>query len=447
MSGMSGGGGSGGLFSDPLELALIAGTAIAAPYAAPLLFEGGALAGSTMLGAGVAGAGIGGLANAAMGRNAVQGMEMGALGGAGGSALGVNSAATLGAGTVAPAASLGAGESIVGGVGATGTGLGLTGTQAAMGLGGIGLAGAMTADKAKYGVPANSAVNWNGGSLSNFRYDPRSYNPDTVTPPNPAYQAQYKQRQQQQDQAQTTPYQPVYAAGGGLMQDQTNFANGGMYPMSQQDHTQFATSPQMPASMQATMASYDPETNPLTGEPTAHMASGGDVGKFNTPLADPTGYKLQPSMMYTQVSQDPNSLLPQDILNIMQANGFAGGNGGFDFPHFGGPTSSSAQGHAAGGMMNGGIADLGSYSDGGQLLKGPGDGMSDSIPARIGRKQPARLADSEFVVPADVVSHLGNGSSDAGAKKLYAMMNNVRKARTGKNKQAPKINADKYLPR
>jgi hypothetical protein len=61
---------------------------------------------------------------------------------------------------------------------------------------------------------------------------------------------------------------------------------------------------------------------------------------------------------------------------------------------------------------------IGGYSDGGRMLKGPGDGMSDSIPATIGRKQPARLADGEFVVPADVVSHLGNGSTDAGAKKL-----------------------------
>jgi hypothetical protein len=89
---------------------------------------------------------------------------------------------------------------------------------------------------------------------------------------------------------------------------------------------------------------------------------------------------------------------------------------------------------------------LGGYSDGGRMLKGPGDGMSDDIPASIGGKQPARLADNEFVVPADVVSHLGNGSSDAGAKKLYAMMDKVRKARTGKKKQAPAIKADKYMP-
>ena len=96
----------------------------------------------------------------------------------------------------------------------------------------------------------------------------------------------------------------------------------------------------------------------------------------------------------------------------------------------------------------GGIAGLGGYASGGnpRLLKGPGDGMSDSIPASIGGRQPARLADGEFVVPADVVSHLGNGSTDAGAKKLYSMMDKIRKARTGKKKQAPAVKADKYIP-
>ena len=98
------------------------------------------------------------------------------------------------------------------------------------------------------------------------------------------------------------------------------------------------------------------------------------------------------------------------------------------------------------GMAKGGIADLGSYSDGGRMLKGPGDGMSDHIPGIIGGKQPARLADGEFVVPADVVSHLGNGSTDAGAKRLYAMMDTVRKARTGTKKQGKQIKAEKYLP-
>jgi len=94
----------------------------------------------------------------------------------------------------------------------------------------------------------------------------------------------------------------------------------------------------------------------------------------------------------------------------------------------------------------GGLSHLGGYSDGGRMLKGPGDGMSDDIPAMIGKKQPARLADGEFVVPADVVSHLGNGSTDAGAKKLYSMMNKIRKARTGRKAQGKQINPNKFLP-
>jgi hypothetical protein len=117
------------------------------------------------------------------------------------------------------------------------------------------------------------------------------------------------------------------------------------------------------------------------------------------------------------------------------------------------PYSYDGGGGAAGGLpqdfaygRGGNISHLGSYSDGGRMLKGPGDGMSDNIPASIGGKQPARLADGEFVVPADVVSHLGNGSTDAGAKRLYAMMDNVRKARTGHKKQGKQIKAEKYLP-
>jgi membrane protein involved in colicin uptake len=113
-------------------------------------------------------------------------------------------------------------------------------------------------------------------------------------------------------------------------------------------------------------------------------------------------------------------------------------------------------GFAMGGMpmtgyaVGGGLGSLGSYSDGGRLLKGPGDGVSDSIPATIGNKQqPARLADGEFVIPARIVSELGNGSTEAGAKKLYAMMDRVQRARgktTGKNKVAANSRADKYLP-
>lgn len=103
---------------------------------------------------------------------------------------------------------------------------------------------------------------------------------------------------------------------------------------------------------------------------------------------------------------------------------------------------------AGGGMMSaGGISALGGYSDGGRLLKGPGDGVSDSIPATIGGKQPARLADGEFVIPARIVSEIGNGSTEAGAKKLYAMMDRVQGARKKSIKNvAANTKADKYLP-
>jgi len=106
-------------------------------------------------------------------------------------------------------------------------------------------------------------------------------------------------------------------------------------------------------------------------------------------------------------------------------------------------------------MANGGLSamanpyDLGSYSDGGRLLRGPGDGVSDSIPATIGKGRPARLADGEFVIPARIVSEIGNGSTDAGARKLYAMMDRIqagRKKSVGKGKVAVNSRAYKHLP-
>ena len=244
-------------------------------------------------------------------------------------------------------------------LGAAGTGtepLGF-GTKAA--LGGLGLSALIAQDNKRYGGTAAAATPYTGGNLAKFHYDPANYHPDVVQPPRPPYQADY-----------SGYARPPGYAGGGLLDpnsEPVDFMGGDMYPQSQQTNAAYATPSQMPTSAQQTMASYEPQTNPLTGEPTVGMAQGG-------------------------------------------------------------------------------IANLGGYSDGGRMLKGPGDGMSDSIPASIQGKQPARLADNEFVVPADVVSHLGNGSSDAGAKKLYAMMNKVRQARTGKAKQAPAIKADKYLP-
>jgi hypothetical protein len=126
-----------------------------------------------------------------------------------------------------------------------------------------------------------------------------------------------------------------------------------------------------------------------------------------------------------------------------------GDDGGGSFAR-GGATRRMALG-GLGALAGGGQAgyNLGGYSDGGRLLKGPGDGVSDSIPATIGDKQPARLANNEFVIPARIVSELGNGSTDAGARKLYAMMDRVQKARrktVGKGNVAVDSKADKFLP-
>jgi len=95
------------------------------------------------------------------------------------------------------------------------------------------------------------------------------------------------------------------------------------------------------------------------------------------------------------------------------------------------------------GYAAGGLASLGGK---GYYLGGRTDGMADRIPARINNQQPAALSDGEFVVPADVVSHLGNGNSNAGADVLYSMMDRIRKDRTGRKSQGRQINPSKYIP-
>lgn len=120
----------------------------------------------------------------------------------------------------------------------------------------------------------------------------------------------------------------------------------------------------------------------------------------------------------------------------------AGADGGLSTPY-------GFQRMAQGGISSLNQYNLGSYSDGGRLLKGPGDGVSDSIPAVIGKRQPARLADGEFVIPARIVSEIGNGSTEAGARKLYAMMDRIQKGRrktVGRGKVAVNSRADRYLP-
>jgi len=172
--------------------------------------------------------------------------------------------------------------------------------------------------------------------------------------------------------------------------------------------------------------------NPQYVEPTSKITKPGDpnVVPKETPRA---GYQWGWNQKDKKWEEIPITAVVSN-----QNDGGGGGDGG-DMAN-GGVT----------GYALGGLGTLGGYSDGGRLLKGPGDGVSDSIPATIGAKnQPARLADGEFVIPARIVSELGNGSTDAGARKLYAMMDRVQRARgktTGRNKVAANSRSDKYLP-
>jgi len=257
------------------------------------------------------------------------------------------------------------------------------------------------------------------------------------TRPNPYYEARY----------------PTYAASGGLMDANpptpglmdgaqaanVNFMGKDMYPMSQQSNAHYATPSQMPTSAQQSMANYEANTNPLTGAIT--MASGGIAG-YSAGGFKPVSH-LPVKGVYSDSDPD-TAKKPADQAAMIRLNKIlaAANLGKAKMPK----TSIKGLGDIPDVASAAGGGSIGGYSDGGRMLKGPGDGMSDSIPAVIGKRQPARLADGEFVVPADVVSHLGNGSTDAGAKKLYSMMDKIRKARTGKKKQAPAVNVSKYMP-
>lgn len=220
----------------------------------------------------------------------------------------------------------------------------------------------------------------------------------------------------------------------------------------------------------------------LTPKPTTPMQTDKDMGQrytYNagtvtpTPVADASGREqtyFRPS--YTPVSADAARGIygyagggPVEMMSNANA---VGANTGYPMadinkPVYASPfqtpvsknvvhgTSDTGVNPMTGEMAfaDGGISHLGDYSDGGRLLRGPGDGVSDSIPAVIGKKQPARLADGEFVVPARIVSELGNGSTEAGARKLYAMMDRIQKARgatVGKGKVAKNSRSERFLP-
>jgi hypothetical protein len=189
----------------------------------------------------------------------------------------------------------------------------------------------------------------------------------------------------------------------------------------------------------------------VPGGMAARALSGALSSPFAGAIANAFGGTQAPAPVSNAVSNQNYGFPGNDSMDL------GGGNPTGDRDFGGGSTDAAGRDSdgtplARGGLAalaQGGISHLGDYSDGGRLLRGPGDGISDSIPAMIGKKRPARLADGEFVVPARIVSELGNGSTEAGARKLYAMMDRVQKARgktVGKGKVAANSRSAKYLP-
>ena len=345
-------------------------------------------------------------------------------------------------------------------------------------------------------IPSDSK--YKGGQLANFKYDPNRYTPADVPPLPYAYRQMAmgglamggippqtnfanpsaSDMGTSQYSMATDPMSGNIAnrmAGGGLASI-SNFAGGGVtgsgqlqlnVPINIDDA---GNAPYTPAGGGfGGGGGYAPPGGPQGGS-TGSLASLGRVGQQSQPpgaapqAAQGAQMNMQDKAQSAQgMSADVNGFTPiQTNQGTLLAGQFLQGLSGMpqnqqeSSKAMGSmPFNMQAQSNNAYapqqeiGMARGGIASLGMYSDGGRLLRGPGDGVSDNIPARIGQRQEARLADGEFVVPARIVSELGNGSTEAGAKRLYKMMDNVQSARKksiGKGKFAQNTKAYKHLP-
>jgi hypothetical protein len=291
-----------------------------------------------------------------------------------------------------------------------------------------------------------------------YKYD---YNPQT---PSNMIGSQYQPTGQDTSERQWfnpsyTALPPYKAADGGIialagggpvemMSNQATLGANTMYPMANMTTSAFATPYQDPRStnMMSSMApSGGGAVNMMSGEPNmqgTRLAGGGQVPSygFGGFLGDAVS-DIGSNLGHMFKGGDEAGWANLDAM--MGGQPPAGTRYDPETKQYVPINPQQTQ------MAMGGIANLGGYSDGGRLLRGPGDGVSDSIPAQIGNKQPARLADGEFVVPARIVSELGNGSTEAGAKQLYKMLDRVQNARgktTGKDKVAKNTNAAKLLP-
>lgn len=460
---------AGGGNNQMLDMGLMIAAGIAAPELAPVLMDGGALGaglGATEATA-LTGATLSGLTGAATGQDPAKAALMGGLGGAAAGYFGgVNAAepgSMLAAGPTTPGAglnTLGAGVNPTAGLSninaptptdyANFTGQPITSApppvsppsiapQAAnaanifdkanmIGGGAAGINALMNTPPVGAYVPPGAK--YTGGNLSKFKYDPNTYQPDVVTPPNPIYYARYAEGGIASLPTGGTVEQMSRenAMGGNTM-----FPQSGIGGLTGANTYQNATNTPMGTNV---IEPTDAITDPYTGQ--MKFAAGGP-----TPTAQNMLNTMSQSTANAMQNGRSGGFDPiGSASNLISGNTSGSGSQGIDFANDPNYVFDPYKGQYVRRMANGGIAQL---AVGGKLLKGDGDGMSDGIRANIDGRQEARLADGEFVIPADVVSHLGNGSTDAGAKQLYSMMDRVRQARVGNKKQGKQINPAKYM--
>jgi hypothetical protein len=278
-------------------------------------------------------------------------------------------------------------------------------------------------------------LQYNPGIATN----PQTGQPYTPPPDVPGYDNLGQDFGKQQNYFPTAGYQNITPeqakairgyAGGGPVEAMSNSNALGIntdYPLSNAFQGTFANAYQTPVPQNVVRGATDTGVNSMTGEMNEFAEGGLNLsGEYSRNLKD----ELENTYAKAERSGDKSTMRSVKSESELRER------------------IKNPKMYAAGGL-SAAASHLGDYSDGGRLLKGPGDGVSDSIPATIGNKRPARLADGEFVVPARIVSELGNGSTEAGARKLYAMLDRVQSARKksiGKGKVAKNSRADNLLP-
>ena len=463
-------------------MAFVVSAAATAASAAAFVAAGGVAAGSAAvtaatvgsvvgggLAAGAVGAGLGAITSAATGQDIGKGALMGGVGGAltGGMASGLSSGLGAAASGTGASTAIGAASGAAGGAAGAAAGGEDPLKGAAFGGAAGGIGGYMK------GVDAGQLTPSGSQEINDIGKTPLQAQASTQSSPLieganipqssgaainniPTNAAQYSSLPASDMSGITPPSTDIIDKGIKLIKDNPAIAMQlGGAAMNMMGGTSSKQQPQAPA----TASIYDPipytqQDIPRTTVPNYYYAGGGSVtdlsqqGQMNPIVARAMQQIQQAQPQAQQPVQPQQTPAPQGIMGAQPAMAQPIQQP-VQQPVQPMPQAQPTQMAATGGMMR---DNLGGYSHGGiaGLTRGPGDGVSDSIPAEIGTtgKQPARLADGEFVIPARIVSELGNGSTEAGAKSLQAMVDRVQKRRSktvGKGKVAVDSKARKGL--